>query len=83
MSNRGTVLALAIVKENKSNYSDPDCNRDRAERKLQETMGNIATKYLLYKINKILIPNFLITHNDLKDANDIFVTIIKAPKGNA
>ena len=80
MINQGTVLTLAAVKENKSNYPDQDCNRYCAARKLQETMGDISTKYILHMINKILIPNFLIIHDDLMAANDIFCTIIKALK---
>ena len=80
MSNRGTVLTLATVKENKSNYSDQDCNRARTESKLQETMGNISTKDLLYMIYKILIPKCPITRDDFKAANYIFGTIVKALK---
>ena len=49
--------------------------------KLQKTMGNIGTKYLLYMINKILRPNYPITREYLKAANDIFGTSIKALKG--
>ena len=44
-------------------------------------MGNINTKYLLHMINKRIIPNFLITCDDLKDANDIFGTSFKVIKG--
>ena len=65
MSNRGTVLTLATVKENKSNYSELDSTRARAARKLQETMRNISTKYILYMINKRLIQNCPITANDI------------------
>ena len=35
-------------------------------------MGNISTKYLLYIIDKRLIPNCRITCGELKAANDIF-----------
>ena len=73
-------MELAIVKENKSNYPNQDCDRARAARKLQETMGNISTKDLLCIMNKGLIPNCPITCDDLKTANDIFVTSIKALK---
>ena len=48
ISNQGTVLTLATVMENKSNYSDRDCNRTLAASKLQETMGKISTTDLLY-----------------------------------
>ena len=81
MTNRGTVLTLETTKENESNYSDRDCNRDRATRKLQGTMGNISTKYPLYIIDIRLIPNFPITRDDLKAGNDILGTSIKALKG--
>ena len=40
-------------------------------------MGNIRTKYLLYMIDKILIPNFPVTRNYLKTANDILGKITK------
>ena len=45
-------------------------------------MGNIGNKDILYMINKILIPNCLITRDDLKADNHIFGTIIKNLKGN-
>ena len=35
-------------------------------------MGNISTKYLLYIIDKRLVPNCRITCGKLKAANDIF-----------
>ena len=80
MRNWVTVLTLATVKENKSNYSDRYCNISRVARKFQDTMGNIGIKYLMYMIGKRLIPNFLINRDDLKAANDIFGTRIKALK---
>ena len=43
-------------------------------------MGEISTKDLLYMINKILISDCPITCDDLKVANDIFGTRIKALK---
>ena len=52
------------------------------KRKLQENMGNISTKDLLYIINKIIIPNFPIIRYELKAANDIFGEIVKALKVN-
>ena len=73
MSNWVTVLTLVTVKVNKSNYPDRDFNRARMSRKLQDTMGNISTKDLLYMINKRLIQNCPITSDDLKAANDILV----------
>ena len=57
MRNWVTVLTLATVKGNKSNYSDRYRNRARAARQLQETMGDINTKDLLYITDKRLIPN--------------------------
>ena len=50
-------------------------------RKLHKNMGNISTKDLLYMIDKILIPNFLINRDDLKAANENFGTSNKALKG--
>ena len=81
MKNRGTFLTLVTVKEKNSNDSYQDCNRARAAGKLQETMGNIITKDLLYTTNKILIPNCPSTCDDLKAANDIFGTSINYLKG--
>ena len=43
-------------------------------------MENISTKYLMYIIDKILIPKFPINCNNLKADNDIFGTNIKALK---
>ena len=43
-------------------------------------MANISTKDFLYIINKRQILNFLINHDDLKAANDILGTSIKALK---
>ena len=43
-------------------------------------MGEISTKDILYMINKILISDCPITCDDLKVANDIFGTRIKALK---
>ena len=43
-------------------------------------MGNIGTKDLLHMINKKLISNCPITHDDLMAANDIFGTRIKLLK---
>ena len=68
-----TVLTLVTVNVNKSNDPDQEFNRALMSRKLQDTMGNISTKYLLYMINKRLIQNCPITIDDLKAANDILV----------
>ena len=81
MINWGTVLTMAAVRENKSNYSDQDCNRSRGARKLQETIGNISTKDLLYMIDKRLIPNCPINSDDLRATNDIFGTSTYDLKG--
>ena len=76
-----TTLVINTVDDNKENYTPAEVQRAKLARVLQNTVGNMTSKELIWHLNRNHLPNCTVTAKDVRVADDIWGPDVGSLKG--